>query len=62
MELLDDEKFESFRSEFPTNAMESLSQSYGRFFNMEKLKNELQVFYCGEELQANLAFQGVWIE
>ncbi|XP_021446987.2 zinc finger MYM-type protein 1 [Oncorhynchus mykiss] len=53
MELLDDEKFESFRSEFPANAMESLSQSYGCFFNMEKLKNELQVFYCGEELQGN---------
>lgn len=52
--LLDHRKFasyESIRGKFPTQAAESLRESYGKFFDYEKLKNELCVLYSSPSFQ-----------
>ncbi|XP_067436490.1 zinc finger MYM-type protein 1-like isoform X2 [Thunnus thynnus] len=51
MELLDFAKFQSFRTEFPLDAFRSLTDNYSHFFDLVKLKTELQVFYSDKEIQ-----------
>lgn len=53
MELLDVEKFETFNTDFPTDALTNLSETYGHFFDQVKLKGELQVFYSDKEINAS---------
>ncbi|KAK6470109.1 zinc finger MYM-type protein 1-like [Huso huso] len=50
LELLNPEKFATMRSTFPDDALGCLNKGYGRFFEMDRLKTELQVFYWDREL------------
>ncbi|MGH0164899.1 UNVERIFIED_CONTAM: hypothetical protein FKN15_069971 [Acipenser sinensis] len=50
LELLNPEKFATMRSTFPDEALGCLNKGYGRFFEMDRLKTELQVFYWDREL------------
>ena len=51
MELLDVDKFPFFKADFPLAAFRSLSDNYGHFFDLVKLRSELQVFYSNKEIQ-----------
>lgn len=53
MELLDFDKFESFKAEFPSRALSNLSETYGNFFDEAKLKVELQHFYSDAEIHSS---------
>ena len=44
-ELLDEAKFESFKVSFPTQALANLMETYGHFFDADKLKIELHHFF-----------------
>ncbi|KAL2083806.1 hypothetical protein ACEWY4_021579 [Coilia grayii] len=52
MELLNKEKFDSFKLQFPMHALANLSETYGHLFDEVKLKTELQHFYTDPELHS----------
>lgn len=53
MELLDFEKFDSFKAAFPTKALANLFETYGHFFDEPKLKAQLQHYYSDDELHSS---------
>lgn len=53
MELLNRENFDSFKLQFPMQALANLSETYGHFFDEVKLKTELQHFYADPELHSS---------
>ncbi|XP_030635036.1 uncharacterized protein LOC115816208 [Chanos chanos] len=53
MELLDFEKLDSFKTEFPAQALANFSETYGHLFDEVKLKVELQHFYSDAEIHSS---------
>ncbi|KAK0151974.1 Zinc finger MYM-type protein 1 [Merluccius polli] len=51
-ELLDEAKFESFKVSFPTQALANLMETYGQFFDADKLKIELHHFFSNAEIHS----------
>ena len=45
-------KFESFKVSFPTQALANLMETYGHFFDADKLKIELQSFLNNAEINS----------
>ena len=53
MELLNVDKFESFKSDFPTQSLLNLLETYGQFFDQDKLKIELLHFYRNPDINSS---------
>ncbi|KAL4084088.1 hypothetical protein QTP88_029404 [Uroleucon formosanum] len=47
--LLDFSKFEQYINQFPTNAMNSLKDTYGEYFDFAILRSELSIIYSSTE-------------
>lgn len=53
VQLLDNKLFEFFKKNFPQHLLQNLESSYGNFFDLNKLKNELITLYSSEKFQSN---------
>ncbi|XP_006009466.1 uncharacterized protein LOC102349681 [Latimeria chalumnae] len=51
LELADSSRFPSFREQFPSEAFTSLSNSYGSYFDLDRLKNEFGVIFSDDQFQ-----------
>lgn len=47
--LLDFSKFDQYVKQFPTNAMNSLKEAYGEYFDFALLNSELSIVYSSAE-------------
>ena len=53
LELVNPGKFDEMREVFPEEAFQSVLESYGQYFDLERLRSELQVLYSNQDLQGN---------
>ncbi|MGH0150919.1 UNVERIFIED_CONTAM: hypothetical protein FKN15_028710 [Acipenser sinensis] len=51
LELSDSSKFLSFSKQFPTDAFTSLANSYGSYFDLDRLKSEFGVIFRDDQFQ-----------
>lgn len=51
IKLLDSRNFFEFSEKFPEDLLLNLKQNYSKHFDLVRLKNELKVFYCLDELR-----------
>ncbi|KAL7385224.1 hypothetical protein ABVT39_017898 [Epinephelus coioides] len=51
LELVSPGKFDEMRQVFPEEAFQSVLKSYGQFFDLGRLRSELQVLYSNQDLQ-----------
>ena len=49
IELLDSKKYKAYKENFPDKLIVNLAKTYGRHFNLSRLKNELKVVYSQGE-------------